>query len=225
VTGEPSIEDRAAAQLRGFGPAGIVSILVVLAGALVGGWAAGALVLFWAYRSRTPWRDLGLARPRRWILTASSGLLFGGLFKLFTKSVLLPLLGGSPINSAYHYLVGNTAALPGLIFYILVSGAIGEELFYRGYLFERISRFFGTSTAVRIATVVFTALLFGLAHFADQGRNGVVLAVITGGVFGTVYAAAGGLWFVMFAHAGFDLTAVAIIYYDLESRMSHWLFR
>jgi len=222
VSEAPSIDDRAAAELRGFGTAGIVAILVVLAGALVGGWAAGALVLFWAYRSRTPWRDLGLARPRSWILTAMSGLLFGGALKLFTKSVVLPLLGVGPINQAFHYLVGNTAALPGLIFFILVSAAVGEELFYRGYLFERLGRLWGPSVPARVAIVTLSAILFGLAHLSGQGRDGTVQAVITGAVFGAIYAATGQLWLVMFAHAGFDLTAVAIIYFDLETRVAHW---
>jgi hypothetical protein len=52
-----------------------------------------------------------------------------------------------------------------------------------------------------------------------------VQAAVVGAVFGTIYAATGRLWFLMFAHAGFDLTAVAIIYADLETRVAHWFFR
>lgn len=217
--------DRFADELRGFGPVGLAAILVIVAGGLLGGWAAAALVLLWAYRSRTPWAALGLARPRSGLLTAIAGLGFGAAFKLFTKSVLLPLLGVAPINQAFHYLVGNTNALPGIVFFILVSAAIGEEIFYRGYLFERLEKLLGTSAAAKAAIVLVTALLFGVAHLAGQGRDGALQAVIVGAVFGAIYAGTRQLWFVMFAHAGFDLTAVAIIYANLETRVAHWFFR
>ena len=217
--------DSHAAELRGFGPWGLVAMAIVVGGALLGGWAGGALVLLWAYRSRTPWREIGLARPRSWFLTALAGLLVGGVFKLFGKSVLSPLMGVAPVNQTYHYLVGNTAALPGIVFFILVSAALGEEIFYRGYLFERLGKWWGKSVPAKLATVVVTTILFGLAHLADQGRDGALQAMITGLVFGTIYAATGRLWFVMFAHAGFDLTAVAIIYGNLETRVAHLFFR
>jgi membrane protease YdiL (CAAX protease family) len=225
VNGTSLAEDRLAPALRGFGPVGLLAILLVLAGGLVGGWLGGALALLWAYRSRTPWRDLGLARPRSWLDTALGGFFFGGGLKLFTKSVLLPLLGADPINHAFHYLAGNTAALPGILFFILVSAAVGEEVFYRGYLFERLGKLLGTSVLARVVIVAITSFVFALAHLAGQGRDGAVQAAITGAVFGTLYAATRNLWLVMFAHAGFDLTAVAIIYLDLETRVAHWLFR
>jgi membrane protease YdiL (CAAX protease family) len=221
VTGG-SAEERFAAALRGFGPVGLLAMALVLTGGLLGGWAGGALVLLWAYRSHTPGRELGLALPRHAILLALAGLLFGATFKLFTKSILQPLLGAPPINPAFHYLVGNTAALPGIAFYILVSAAVGEELFYRGYLFERLGRLLGTSVPARVATVGITTLLFALAHVAGQGKDGAVQAAITGAVFGAIYAATGRLWFLVFAHAAFDLTAVGIIYGGLEMRVAHW---
>jgi membrane protease YdiL (CAAX protease family) len=216
--------DSFAAELRGFGPMGLVAMAIVVGSALLGGWVAAALVLLWAYRSRTPWREIGLARPRSWILTAVAGILFGGAFKLVSKSVLLPLMGVDPVNQAYHFLVGNTAALPGIIFFVLVSGAFGEEVFYRGYLFERLGKWWGNSVPAKVTTVIVTTILFGLAHLPDQGRDGALQALITGLVFGSIYAATGRLWFVMFAHAGFDLTAVAIIYENLETRVAHLFF-
>jgi membrane protease YdiL (CAAX protease family) len=79
--------------------------------------------------------------------------------------------------------------------------------------------------AARIATVLLPAILFGLAHLPDQGRDGALQALITGVVFGTIYAATGRLWFLMFAHAGFDLVAVAIIYQNLETKVAHLFFR
>ncbi|TMA33009.1 MAG: CPBP family intramembrane metalloprotease, partial [Deltaproteobacteria bacterium] len=54
------------------------------------------------------------------------------------KAVVMPLFGAPAINPAYHYLAGNTAALPGMILAVIFGAGFGEEIFFRGYLFERL---------------------------------------------------------------------------------------
>ena len=60
-------DDELAQALRGFGPIGIVAIVVVSLGNALFVPAAGILVLLWAWRSRTPWSVIGYARPRSWV--------------------------------------------------------------------------------------------------------------------------------------------------------------
>jgi membrane protease YdiL (CAAX protease family) len=67
--------------------------------------------------------------------------------------------------------------------------------------------------------------LFGLAHYADQGLSGVQQATIVGIVFAAVFAVTRNLWPLIVAHAAFDVTAVFIIYRDLESYVAHLVFR
>lgn len=50
-------------------------------------------------------------RPKSWIVRLVVGIAFGCAFKLLMKAIVMPLLGVSPINEAYHYLVGNNAGL------------------------------------------------------------------------------------------------------------------
>jgi hypothetical protein len=69
----------------------------------------------------------------------------------------------------------------------------------------------------------------GEAHFsvkdaANQGRAGVEQATIVGLVFGTIFAITRRIWMLMVAHAAFDLTAVAIIYWDLERAVAEVFF-
>jgi len=49
--------------------------------------------------------------------------------------------------------------------------------------------------------------------------------VITGLVFGTIFAITGRIWMLMFAHAAYDLTALALIYLNLETPVAHFLFK
>ena len=216
-------QDRFAAGLRGFGPLGILAVLVIGAGQIVAPLSA-VLVLVWARLSRTSWREIGYVRPKSWIASVAAGIVFGILFKLLMKGIVMPLLGANPTNQAYHYLAGNPAALPGAVLTMIFVAGFGEETVFRGYMFERLGKLLGRSLAARIATVLASAALFGSLHYFDQGLAGAQQATITGLVFGTVFAVTGRIWMLMCAHAAFDLTAVAIIYMNLESAVAHMIF-
>ncbi|MFL5312348.1 MAG: CPBP family intramembrane glutamic endopeptidase [Myxococcales bacterium] len=217
--------DRVAAGLRGFGPLGIAAFLVIAAGNLVVAPLSAVLVLVWARLSRTPWREIGYVRPESWTGDLALGILFGAAFKLVMKIVVMPLLGADPVNRTYHYLAGNRAALPAILFAVIVGAGFGEETLFRGYLFERFGKLFGGGRWARSFIVLLTAALFGLAHYSDQGLAGAEQATITGLVFGTIFAVTGQLWMLMCAHAAFDVTAVAIIYWDVESAVAHLVFK
>ena len=175
--------------------------------------------------SQTPWHEIGYARPKSWIGSLAIGIAFGCALKLLLKSVVMPLLGAGPINPTYHYLVGNTAALPGIVFAMIVGAGFAEETVYRGYLFERLGKLLGTGVAAKMSIVMLVAGLFALVHYPEQGLAGVQQAVITGLTFGSVFAITGRLWMLMVAHAMYDLTSVAIIYLDLEYDVAHLVFK
>jgi len=183
------------------------------------------MVLAWAWRSRTPSRDLGFVRPRSWPATIVIGVAIGIALKLVMKAVVMPLLGADPINQAYHYLVGNRAALPAMLYAIIAGAAFGEETLFRGFAFERLRRLLGTSTRATTAIVVLTSLLFGIAHYQDQGLPGVQQAAIVGLVYGLIFSGTGSLAMPMVVHAAFDLTALWIIYHDLEEEVARFIFR
>ena len=219
-----SPDDPFAAGLRGFGLLGIVAILVIVAGQIVAPLSA-VLILVWVWLSHTPWREIGYVRPRSWTLTVAVGIAFGVAFKFVTKAIVMPLLGADPINQAYHYLAGNRAALPAAIYTMIVVAGFGEETLFRGYMFERFGKLFGSGVSAKTLIVLLTSVLFGLAHYAVQGLTGVEQATIVGLVYGTIFAVTGRIFVLMVAHAAFDLTALALIYWNLETKVAHLVFK
>lgn len=217
--------DRVATELRGFGPLGILAILAIALGNFIVLPLSAVLVLVWAWRSRTPWREIGYVRPESWTRIIAIGIAFGITFKLLMKAVVMPLLGADPINQAYHYLVGNRAALPGMLYAVTVGAGFGEETVFRGYMFERLGKLFGSGGGAKTLIVLVAAGWFGAVHYPVQGLAGVQQATIVGLVFGTIFALTGRIWMLMFAHAAFDLTALAIIYWNLETDVAHLLFK
>jgi len=217
--------DDTAAKLRGFGPVGILAMVVVTAfGPILEPF--GVLpALAWVHYSKTPWREIGFVRPKSWFWTVVIGIVFGATFKLVMKSIVMPLLGAAPINAAYHYLAGNDAALPGMLIVVIFGAGFGEETVFRGFLFERLGKLLGSGVYAKAAIVAATSLLFGLIHYPIQGLGGVEQSTIMGLVFGTIFALSGRIFMLMVAHAAFDVVAVLIIYFDLEVRVAHLVFR
>jgi membrane protease YdiL (CAAX protease family) len=219
--------DPFAADLRGFGPIGIFSILVIL---LSGNLfitnifflpLGGIFALIWTLRSQTPWSDLGFIRPKSWMVTLVTGIIFGVVFKLLMKAIVMPLLGASTINTTYHFLAGNKVMLPLALLFMIVAG-LAEETVFRGFLFERSRKLLGNQMWVKTFSVLFSSALFGLGHYVDQGLAGLEQAAIVGLVYGTIYAVTGRIWMLVIAHAAFDIAAVVIIYLNLESGIAHF---
>lgn len=218
-------DDRLARDLRGFGPVGLLAMLGILLGNGLFAPLSGLLVLVWARRSRTPWREIGYVRPRSWLASLALGMLFGGAFKLVMKALVMPLLGAPPVNPAYHFLAGNTPALPGMIVAIVAGAGFGEETVFRGYMFERLRKLIGNGSGATVAIVVITSALFAVVHYPGQGVAGVEQAAIVGLVFATVFARTGRLFPLMCAHAAFDLVALGLIYFDVERDVAEAIFR
>jgi membrane protease YdiL (CAAX protease family) len=202
--------------LRGHGPLGLLAIAVIL---LSGNLVGAVLVLLWAWLSRAPWEELGLVRPKSWVRTIVVGVVVGVGLKLLMKALVMPFLAAPAANAAYHDLVGNPAALPGMLVWVVFGGGFGEELIWRGFLFERLGKL------PKPAILLATSLLFAAAHLWDQGPAGAEQALLTGLVFGATYLATGNLWLPMVMHAAFDVAAVLLIYFDLESTVAHLLIR
>jgi hypothetical protein len=222
-------DDPFAAGLRGFGPLGILAIFLIL---LTGNVVlenmvvlpiGAVLALLWAWRSRTPWREIGYVRPGSWIDALAGGLALGIAFKFLMKAIVMPLFGADPINQAYHFLSGNRALLPAALLAMIVAG-FAEETVFRGYMFERFGKLFGSGVGAKASIVLISSAWFALGHYTYQGLAGVEQAAITGLVFGTIFAFTGRIFMIMVAHAAFDLTALAMIYWNLESDVAHLVF-
>jgi len=214
-----------ASRLRGFGPAGILTMMVIpFAGTAVIG---AILVLVWARVTRTPGREIGFVAPSSWVRALVLGVPFGVAFKFAMKALVMPLFGADPVNRTYHYLAGNAPAAAFMAVFVVVSGGFAEETVYRGFLFERFYKLFGTraGAVAKPLTLVLTSLWFAGVHYPDQGLMGVEQALVTGLVFGTIFVVTQSLVVPMLAHAAFDLAAIGMIYWGLETSVAHFLFR
>jgi hypothetical protein len=220
----PAREDALAARLRGFGILGVLAIVGIYTSSVIIPGLGALLVLAWAWRSRTPWHEIGFSKPESWVATLALGIALGVASRPIMKFLVMPLLGTPPANPAFHHLEGNTAALPLAIFMMGFVAAFGEEVVMRGFLFERLTRRWGRGASAMVTIVLVTSLLFGIAHYALQGLAGALHATVMGLVFGALYVMTGRVWLPIVTHASSNLAGLAIIYFGIGPEVDAWFW-
>src|SRR6266849_6353491 len=87
------------------------------------------------------WRDVGLARFRSWPVTLGLGAALGLAMELLQLFVTQPLLVSvtkrAPDLSSFRRLVGNPKLLVVMLLLVWTLVAIGEELLYLAFVFDR----------------------------------------------------------------------------------------
>ena len=169
-----------------------------------------------ASETRTPLRELGLARPRLIARTILLGIAAGFALLPFSKLLLTPiaeaLTGVARDLSAFDFVRGDVAAFLGLMPKIWIGAAISEEIIFRGFLIGRIEAAFGgTSRTTTGAAVVLSSVVFGAAH-AYQGPSGMIITGVLGLIFAIMFVASGrNLWLNIIAHGVYDTLSLALV--------------
>lgn len=213
-----------AARLRGFGLVGVLATIIICFGSVLLPGLGALLVLAWAWRSRTRWRDIGISKPDSWIGVIALGIFLGVALRMLVKLLILPLLNAPPVNPAFGHLEGNDADLPLAILSMGFLAAFGEEVVMRGFLFERVTRLFGRSVLALAGTLLSTSVIFGIGHYPLQGVVGAQHAAIMGLIFGLLYLWSGRLWLPIITHGAFNLAGVAIIYFGVGPEIDAWFW-
>lgn len=147
--------------------------------------------------------DIGMG----WTLASRKNLLIGaaGGVGAGLLSVLLPVaLRLSDIVRAPDSGFNWGALL--LVSVVLLFGAIGEEMLFRGYAFQVLIGYLGP-----FATILPFAMLFALAHLSNPGQAGASVAVVAplntllwGVLLGWAFLRSGDLWLPIGLHFGWN---------------------
>jgi len=95
---------------------------------------------------------------------------------------------------------------PALFFLVSVQ-PIAEEIFFRGFLFEKIERFAGGEIAI-----IISAVLFGLAHLSYGKIFPVIMPIFMGIILGYIVYRTKNLYSSIIAHIIFNVTAITLAY-------------
>lgn len=171
-------------------------------------------------------------RGQKW---SDFGLTFGRIrlkesFRIFLLSLLVCILGlagymlgtlimanisGMPESadmSVYEYLHNNIFMLILTLIGVYIISSFGEEVVYRAFLINRISELGLDTKYGKIATVLISAVIFGLVHY-EWGPTGMVSTGLMGLVLGICYMKLKKkLWILVLAHAYMDTLLLVQVY-------------
>ncbi len=192
----------------------------------------GILWFGFLYARRGRALDIGLARERNRAQPWSGGKLalvcFAvtlGFFawNLFAEPLLdkvaVAYLGGDTLEQTrkYEFLRGDPVALAQWLALIWLFAALGEELFFRGFLQSRMEQMLGGGTAASIAALVGQAVVFGFHHMED-GSVAVVGTAASGLFLGACFLLTGRrLLPVIIAHGLWDSFGLTMLFLGVAS--------
>ncbi len=136
------------------------------------------------------WRDVGFRRGPRAGRLAYLGIMGGIALETFQLTITQPLvvraLGAQPDLQQFANLAGDLPRAALYLVLVWVIAAFGEELVWRGYVFNRLVGLLGWIRAPYSAALAIASLMFGVAHF-HQGLPGVVVDSVGGLILGAAY--------------------------------------
>lgn len=199
--------------------AGPLTLLTVLSG----------LTIYLRWRG-LGWRHFGLIRLpklKSWLLLPLQALL--GVVVILATGVGTATVGTAmgiefmseqPAGITDRFGAVADGSLPHYLLWIALSifaAGLGEELFFRGYMINRLRDALGSGVVMTAVTVLLPALYFGYGHVYYQGMRGLITTGLIGlslGLLFLVYKR--NLWPLIIAHAAVDCLVFTALYFNLD---------
>jgi membrane protease YdiL (CAAX protease family) len=129
---------------------------------------------------------------------------------IFIIEVILIMLGQDPQDLSNIPDIQKLFSWP-TIFLLVTIQPIGEEIFFRGFLFEKIEKYSGG-----IPAIFFTAFLFGIAHMSYGKIFPVIMPMIMGVILGFIVLKTKNLYSSIIAHVAFNVTSLTLAFLGWE---------
>jgi len=164
-----------------------------------------ATLLVTRFFDRLPAAWAGIGLHRWWGRELLLGILLGGFMGL---TAWAPVAAGGEVHRS---------GLNDLGYFLLPMcvNAAGEELLFRGYLFQR-----GVEVLGPVAATLLASVLFGVMHVANPNATGLAIAIIIiGGIFFSLcYLRTGSLWLPIGAHIAWNVLLAKILGVPVSGR-------
>jgi len=98
-----------------------------------------------------------------------------------------------------------------VLFLLVAFQPIAEEIFFRGFLFEKVEHFTGG-----IGAILISSFLFGIAHMSYGKIFPVIMPILMGIILGYVVYKTNNLYSAIIAHITFNVASITLAYIGYE---------
>lgn len=167
----------------------IIPISILYAGP-VSTLSAMCAASYMLYRRNLRWADLGFKMPENWLKTIAWTALTLLVIKL-TASLTSVVAGYEPESigdsGRFQHVEGDWLAYITIMIIVWTHGSFFEELLFRAFMINRLSRFFGGTLKGDILAVIISSVFFGYRHYYYQGFAGALQSGAIGLSLGVLY--------------------------------------
>lgn len=176
------------------------------------------------------WREYGLVRLpklKSWLLLPFQSLL--AIIAILGTGVGAATLGGAlgfefmtqePAGVTERFGAVAEGSLPHYLLWLaiaILAAGLGEEMFFRGYMINRLKDGLGDGIVMTIVSVILPALYFGYGHVYYQGLRGLIVTGLIGLVLGVLFVLyKRNLWPLVIAHACVDCLVFTALFFQLD---------
>ncbi|RVU01633.1 CPBP family intramembrane metalloprotease [Mucilaginibacter limnophilus] len=176
------------------------------------------VILLLTYARTRSLKAIGLWNNYSFVKVLATALLAFLLLEPVMDFIVQPLVNKLchevPDYSGFDKLKHDSSRYIKYISFVWISAAIGEEVLFRGYLFDRFKKLLPDGRFKTIAIILLTAILFSLPHYY-QGTAGLVMTFFFGIAFGALFVKTRyNLWVNIIVHGLVDSLFLTLVYTD-----------
>ena len=160
-----------------------------------------AMLLFADHVDRNPLQALGLG-PNRAFSDAIRGLFVGAIC-ISVGVAIIAAFGRLSFSTRWN---GHTVMLLGIELFILATGAMAEEVMFRGYPFQRILEGAGSVVAIFVLSIFFGVAHWWNPHARDVAFFSLFNTVFVGVLLSIAYLRVRNLWLPWGIHFAWNAT-------------------
>ena len=168
------------------------------------------IMLLSKFVRKEKWSEYGF-KAIKWkmlFLAIAFGVIYGLVDNFFIEQLITKITGAEPDLSTYASVKGNVGHLIAMLGIGWVIGGFFEELFFRGYMYNRIQSVIHNPIIFKCTAIVITSIVFAFAH-TYQGIGGIVDTGLFAVVMGLLYFALGkNVWYLMIIHGMYDTVGI-----------------
>lgn len=172
-----------------------------------------ALITLWS--TKWDWSFFGLGNVD-WAASIIPAVGYVMLIILINDFMIEPIVelsvGENVQIQSFDDIRGNITNLIIMLVTMWVIAAFGEELFFRGYVMNRLTIMFGNKQISCIIALIISSIIFGIAH-GYQGISGMITTGIVGLFLGlSFYQYRNNLFVAILVHGIYDTYGLILIY-------------
>lgn len=176
--------------------------------------AALVIIFLSKYLRKEKWSDYGFKsiEVKMLLLAMAIGIIYGFIDNFFIEQLITRLTGTTPDLGSYESVKGDAGRFIIMLAIGWFIGGLFEEMFFRGYLFNRFQSLIHNQKLYKFVTILLTSIVFAFAH-NYQGISGILDTGLFAVIMGLLYFVFGrNVWYLIIIHGLYDTVGIVRLY-------------